>query len=310
VANALSLAALLLLGAFASAEADSRLECPSQDVDRAIRGCTVAIRTGGANLPVAYANRCVAFWFKGAYARAAADCDQAIQHGANVSAAFLIRGTMLADKGDNRGAIADYSRSLDLMPTASAYYNRGTAHLVLDESALALVDFDRAIAAQPAMPQPHINRALALLAGGRTEDMVAELDRGVELLANDTLAFAIRTQILDVLERKRAGFPDGVFAVAKPALQPFPPSKVLPQSMSLEALFDGAPLHLAPSPTRTPALPADSPRVFARPATARDSLADCIRLWHPETGTTQSRWKEICQRLDFGPGSAGMIHKH
>jgi len=310
VAKAILLATLLFLSAFASAEADYRLECASQDVDRAIRGCTVAIGAGNANLSAAYANRCVALWLKGAYARAAADCDQAIQHGANVSAAFHICGTMLADKGDYRGAIADYSRSLDLMPTASAYYNRGTAYLALDEIALALADFDRAIAAQPAMPQAHINRALALLAGGRTEDVVAELDRGVELLGNDAWAFAIRRQVLDVLERKRAGFPDGMFAVARPALQPFPPSKVLPQSMSLETLFGGAPLHLSPSPARTPAQPASPPRVFARPAITPDSFADCIRLWHPETGMTQSRWKEICRRLDFGPHSAGMIHEH
>ena len=62
------LAALLFLTTVASAEATYRLQCPSDDVDRAIRDCTIVIGSRRTNLPAAYETRCVALWLKGAYA--------------------------------------------------------------------------------------------------------------------------------------------------------------------------------------------------------------------------------------------------
>ena len=308
------LAALLFAVSLASAEAaDYRVQCPSQDVDRAIRGCTIAVGIG-ANLPIAYANRCVAFWLKGAYARASVDCDQAIQHGGKFAVAYLIRGIALAENGDHRAAIADYTRSLDVMATGSAYYNRGTAYLALNDYAAGLADFDKAIAADPRVPQAHINRALALLASGRTVEVRADLDRGLELLQGDPLASAIRKQVIAAVEREGPGRLN-----TPPGVPLYPPSKVLSKRISLElfagttlsegsvASFRASPLALRLRSPSTPRQPKDVVRAPAaiRAATSRDSLSECLRLWHPETQTTQSQWKEICRRLDFPSHNTG-----
>ena len=304
--KSVALAAVLLIANFASAEADYLLECPSKEVDRAIRDCTIVIGSRSANPVAAYEARCVAHWLKGAYARATADCDQAIRLGVSSPAAYLISGNALAERGDHSGAAADYSRSLELTPTTSAYYNRGTAHLALGEYTLALADFNSAVAGQPSVPQARVNRALALLAiGGSQEEIRADLDRGVELLHANLTASAIRKQVLDILDRRAGSVSDTASAAAMPPLRPFPPSKVLPSSISLEAL---------PATTLTASLATLHARALTLPQPLRgalgrthagggpghtDSLGDCVRLWNPETRMTQRQWKEICQRLSW-----------
>jgi murein L,D-transpeptidase YafK len=43
-------------------------------------------------------------------------------------------------------------------------------------------------------------------------------------------------------------------------------------------------------------------RVAASPiAIPRDNVAECVRLWKPETRVGQQYWKEICKKLDFQP---------
>jgi tetratricopeptide (TPR) repeat protein len=314
------LAALLSFGFVTSAEADYRLECPSQDVDRAIRDCTIAIGIGRANLPEAYAVRCVARWLKGAFARAMADCERAIKLGADFAAAHHIRGIASAEKGDHQAAVADYSRSLELTPTTSAYYNRGTAYLALGDSAAALADFDRAIAGEPRVPQAHVNRALALLASGRSAEVAADLDRAVELLHGDSIASAIRRQVLEKLGPAPGTAVSNTAVPAELPVPIFPPSKVLPPSISLET-FSGRPLRVPSTliPRAAPALssPSEAPPIQrevplqapatakARPATRQDSFAECVRLWNPEARTSLRQWNEICRRLDFVPPNSG-----
>ena len=313
MAKAPLFAVLLFLTAVPSVEAAGyRLECPSRDVDRAIRGCTIAIGTAGANLPVAYANRCVAFWLKGAYARAAEDCEQALQHGGTFAVAHFIRGIDLADKGDQPAAIAEYSRSIELTPTGSAYFNRGTAYLALGDRVRAITDFDKAIAAQPSPPQAHLNRGIALLGSGRTDEITAEFDRGVELLHGEPFASSIRAEALQVLNLEHGGYG------SSHPVRSFPPSKVLPEVLAIElfssvtlrasAMPNAAPsMALSPSPQAIPAQPrVRNPAVApAPPAASRDSLAECLRLWHPETQTTQLQWHQICRSLEFRSPNSG-----
>jgi tetratricopeptide (TPR) repeat protein len=197
------LATLLLVTTVASAEATYRLKCPSDDVDRAIRDCTIVIGSRRSNLLAAYETRCVALWLKGAYARAVPDCDQSIRIGVSSPAAYLLSGVALAERGDHHGAVAYYSRSIELTPTTTAYYNRGTSYLLLGKYAWALEDFDRAIAGQPSVRQARINRAVALLIDGREkEEIRAELDRATEFISISATASAIEREVLELLNQR------------------------------------------------------------------------------------------------------------
>ena len=58
----------------------------------------------------------------------------------------------------------------------------------------------------------------------------------------------------------------------------------------------GRMIALAPQP------PSPRVRVAASPiTTSRDNVAECVRLWKPETRVTQQYWKDICKKLDFQP---------
>jgi tetratricopeptide (TPR) repeat protein len=279
-----ALSALLFLVPFAWSDAsDYRPECPSQDVDRAIRGCTIAIQTATTPAPVAYANRCIALWLKGSYAPAIADCDQSIKQGSASPTAYLIRGVGLAENGELHAAIADYSRSLDLSATATAFYNRGTAYLALGDFGAALADFDKAIEAQPSVPQAHVNRGLALLSTGQTSVAFAELERGLVELRGNGLAWSIRQKAMADVDHRDPN-PGSFDAVSThPLVQYFPASKVLPVSLSLDAFV------------------ADNERLpeLSRRGPQKDSFADCLRLWQPDTQTSLRQWQGICRRLDF-----------
>ena len=237
MATTVMLATLLLVTTVASGEATYRLQCPSDDVDRAIRDCTIVIGSRRTSLRAAYETRCVALWLKGAYARAIPDCDQSIRIGVSSPAAYLLSGIALAERGDHHGAVAYYSRSIELTPTTTAYYNRGTSYLVLGEYVWALEDFDRAIAGQPSVRQARINRAVALLIDGREkEEIRAELDRATEFISLSATASAIKKEVLEFLSQRSR--PQGLTALtaANVAPQIFPPSKVLPEAISLESL--------------------------------------------------------------------------
>src|SRR6476469_5188315 len=232
------LATLLLITTVASAEATYRLQCPSDDVDRAIRDCTIVIGSRRSNLAAAYETRCLALWLKGAYVRAIPDCDQSIRIGMSSPAAFLLSGIALAERGDHHGAVAYYSRSIELTPTTTAYYNRGTSYLKLGEYVWALEDLDRAIAGQPSVRQARMNRAVALLFDGREkEEIRAELDRATEFISISATASAIEKDVLELLSQ-RSLF-QGLTALAAANISPriFPPSKVLPEAISLESLL-------------------------------------------------------------------------
>ena len=75
--------------------------------------------------------------------------------------------------GQFEKAIADYGRSLELRPTADAYYNRGLAYRNLSEFAAAIADYDRAIELDGRHARAWNNRGNALYLLG---DFVAAIE--------------------------------------------------------------------------------------------------------------------------------------
>ena len=103
----------------AQAEAGYRLECPSRDVDHAIPRLHRCHRSRWLK---SFYGLCDALRRilveRGRFARAAADCEEAIELGTNSPAAYLIRGIAHADKGEHNAAVVEYGRSIELTADA------------------------------------------------------------------------------------------------------------------------------------------------------------------------------------------------
>ncbi len=106
-----------------------------------------------------------------------------------------------------RGAEADaaYSTCIALRPESPfAWFNRAETHLARGDHKRALVDFDRAVALDPAWADPLVERAIAEHHEGlfprAIADLTAALDRG---------APRVRTLFLRATTRERAGDADG-----------------------------------------------------------------------------------------------------
>jgi tetratricopeptide (TPR) repeat protein len=246
------LAALLLFATLLPAHADNRLECLSRDVDRGIRYCSFIIEqhAGHASVAAAYASRGIAYWQKGAYQKAAADSNQAIRLGSNFALAYLMRGIHLDDTGDHHAALADFTRAIEIQPSPTAYYNRGTAYFALADYARAITDFDQALASEARLPQAYINRALAHLALGHSEVALADIQRGAKLLPQNPPAGAILKRVLAAVGQTADPFPQStplhiVTDAPRGSLAFFPVSKVLPTQAPFVPPVAPVPLTLA-----------------------------------------------------------------
>jgi len=77
-----------------------------------------------------------------------------------LSWAYYNRGIARAATGDLKGAIADYSETIDFNPrSASAYAKRGLARLMLHQEKEAKKDFDTCLKLDPRL-KPQLDDAI------------------------------------------------------------------------------------------------------------------------------------------------------
>ena len=78
---------------------------------------------------------------------------------------YFERGNSKYDLQDYQGAIADYSKAIELNPNYSgAYNNRGVSKLNLQDYRGAIADFSKAIQLDPNFSDAYYNRGLSKLA--------------------------------------------------------------------------------------------------------------------------------------------------
>ena len=74
---------------------------------------------------------------------------------------YFNSGNLYLRLEDNREAINDYDRAIELDPKyASAYNNRGIAYARLGDSRQAIKEFDKSIELSPRVPEAYYNRAI------------------------------------------------------------------------------------------------------------------------------------------------------
>jgi tetratricopeptide (TPR) repeat protein len=95
------------------------------------------------------------------------------------TAAYLNRGYAEFNKGDMNGAIADYTKAIQLKPNdPGAYYNRGYLEFDKGDWTDAISDYSRAIALKPDWSEPYNNRGSAKQSKGDLDGAIVDYTKG------------------------------------------------------------------------------------------------------------------------------------
>lgn len=174
------------------ARADDVASCMKVSGDSAVEACTRVIDSGrwqGEGLSWAYGNRGTARRAMGDLDGAIADYSRAIELDPREPKGYYNRGSAKQEKNDLDGAIADFSRAIELNPQyVFAYNNRGTARLDKGDPDGAIADHSRAIEINPRHAASYNNRGYARLDKGDHNAAIADFNRAIEL--NPRYSFA------------------------------------------------------------------------------------------------------------------------
>ncbi len=133
-----------------------------------------AVRLGAAGFAI-HANYCVIYRELGQPERAAAEADLALRLAPERVELYGIRARARQRAGDFRGAVEDFSRTIERFPgQAVLHCDRGNVYLKLDEYREARADFERALELDPTHIEAHTRRGIALENLGDLEGALAE----------------------------------------------------------------------------------------------------------------------------------------
>jgi tetratricopeptide (TPR) repeat protein len=99
--------------------------------------------------------------------------------------AYNNRGNARDDLGDKQGAIADYSKAIELKPDlAEAYSNRGNARSALGDKQGAIADYSKAIELKPDLAGAYNNRGLARSDLGDKQGAIEDAQKAAKLFCS------------------------------------------------------------------------------------------------------------------------------
>ena len=127
------------------------------------------------------------------YSGAIADFTKAIELNPNDVAAYNNRGVSKANLKDYYGAIADYTKAIELDPNnAMAYYNRGFVKNNLKDDYGAIADFTKAIELDPNYADAYNNRGASKDNLKDYYGAIADFTKAIELNPNYAMAYKNR----------------------------------------------------------------------------------------------------------------------
>ena len=120
--------------------------------------------------------------------------DKYVPDNSNMSATeYWNRAYDKSENGDNYGAIADYTKAIELNPDyASAYHNRGIAKDDLEDFYGAIADYTKAIELDPNDASTYYNRGIAKVVLEDYYGAIADNTKAIELDPNYVKAYANR----------------------------------------------------------------------------------------------------------------------
>lgn len=143
-----------------------------------------------------YLSRGDARWRKGNLDGAIADYTKAIELDPKLAIAYFDRGAVRQHKDDLEGAIADYSEAIELSPNlADAYLYRGI--LLSDKGSLdsAFVDFNKVIELNPRSAPAYNHRGVARTRKGDLDGAIADYNKALALDPGDADAYYNRGNV-------------------------------------------------------------------------------------------------------------------
>jgi tetratricopeptide (TPR) repeat protein len=162
--------------------------CSTTDPDIKILGCTAVIESGQETtdgLAAAYNNRGGAKARKGDLDGALADYTRAIELDPKSAIAYYDRGLAKYDEGDLDGALADDTRAIELDPkSVNAYGNRGFAKAAKGDLDGALADYTRVIELDPKDVQSWYTRGIARSATHDFNGALGDFQKAAAMLAS------------------------------------------------------------------------------------------------------------------------------
>ena len=153
-------------------------------------------------------DRAQARWKDGDAGGAVADFTRALELNPKSVSLVYDRGIAKLQKNDLDGAIADLDRAIELNPKTSDYYNdRGLAKLRKKDNDGAIADFTKAVELDAKNALAYRNRALARKLKNDTDGALGDYNKAIELEPKNANAFNNRGDI-----KKAKGDLDGAIA--------------------------------------------------------------------------------------------------
>ncbi len=129
----------------------------------------------------------VSFWACAALAQEGASPGVSVSTPPSTADAYEIRADDKQTKGDLDGAIADYTKAIELKPDlVEVYYNRGLAKQTKGDLDGAIADYTKAIELGPDLVSPYFNRGRAKQAKGDLSGAIADYTKAIELKPDQT----------------------------------------------------------------------------------------------------------------------------
>jgi len=145
---------------------------------------------------------------RGRLDEALASFDAYLHHGGRPNVDFhRIRGLCRAQRSDFAAAIDDYSRAIEIEPSAEVHTKRGWLYALRGNPHFGLRDFETALALDPANADAHCGRGMALAAVGRHADAADAAERALDL-AEPTFAETLKVASVFAVAAQRVVFTD------------------------------------------------------------------------------------------------------
>lgn len=128
------------------------------------------------------------------------DLARAVEYAADPGVEYNLHGVMYANLEDYPAAIDSYTRAVEAgyQNAHWAIYNRGMAHRLINEMDEALADFETALELEPNFPAPYLARGSVLIATGRHEEALENMNDAIALFPSLAPLYYQRGTIYDV----------------------------------------------------------------------------------------------------------------